>query len=61
MRSQRVVTLWMDGDALLAVAWGFLERVKHLLGSTTVTGGTRGGAAHCKQPLMAEPLSGRRV
>lgn len=25
---------------------------------TALTGGTRGGAALCKQPLMAEPLSG---
>lgn len=48
----------IDGGALLAVAWGFFERVKHLLGWTTVTGGTRGGAALCKQPLMAKPLSG---
>lgn len=29
-----------------------------MLVSTTVTGGTRGGAALCKQPLMAKPLSG---
>ena len=49
---------YIDGGALLAVAWGFFERVKHLSGWTTVTGGTRGGAALCKQPLMAEPLSG---
>lgn len=48
----------MDGDALLAVAGGLFERVKHLFGSTTVTGGRRGGAALCKQPLMVEPLSG---
>lgn len=34
------------------------ERVKHLLGWTAVTGGTRGGAALGKQPLMAKPLSG---
>lgn len=43
---------------MLAVAWLFFERVKHLLGSTTVTGGTMGGAALCKQALMAKPLSG---
>lgn len=43
---------------MLAVAWLFFERVKHLLGSTTVTGGTMGGAALCKQALIAKPLSG---
>lgn len=48
----------IDGGALLAVAWEFFERVKHLLGWTAVTGGTRGGAALCKQPFMAKPLSG---
>lgn len=42
----------------MAIAWVFFERVKHLLGWITVTGGTRGGAALCKQPLMAKPLSG---
>lgn len=43
---------------MLAVAWLFFEWVKHLLGSTTVTGGTMGGAALCKQALIAKPLSG---
>lgn len=42
----------------MAVAGGFSERVKHLFCRTALTGGTRGGAALCKQPLMAEPLSG---
>lgn len=62
-RSSQHAVLWqaMDGGALWAVAWGLFERVKHLLGWTTVTGGTRGGAALCKQPLMAKPLSGLMI